>query len=67
MPYYRLYTIGANGCFKDVATIDLRTDAEACEIAAVRLDGHPAIEVWQEARRVALVTRDGLQMAEPAG
>jgi len=65
MAYYRLYTIGTDGRFRTVAAIDVQTDVKACENAAVRLNGGPGIEVWQEARRVALVTRDGTLMFDP--
>lgn len=63
MAYYRLYTIGRDGRFRDVAAVEVGTDAEACDIAMTYLHDHPAIEVWQQARRVALVTHDGTQMA----
>jgi hypothetical protein len=59
--------IGGDGRFCDVATIDIGTDTEACEIATTLINDHPAVEVWQDARRVALVTRDGIQTAKPAG
>lgn len=66
MAYYRLYTVGIDGRFREVAVTDAGTDVEACEIAIDRLDGQrTTIEVWQETRRVAVVTRDGVQMVEP--
>jgi hypothetical protein len=49
---YYAYIIGADGHVKDRVAILVDTDEEAKLRAKQLVDGH-AVELWQEARRVA--------------
>jgi hypothetical protein len=55
MPYYRIYTVGADGHFAGPAqVIECTDDEEAAQKARQFVDGHD-IEVWEKDRLVALL------------
>jgi hypothetical protein len=54
MPEYRVYTIGSDGHFFNVAPLECADDAEAIERAEQLLDGHD-IELWQRDRQIARI------------
>ena len=57
---YRLYLRDSTGAFACAEEVDLASDDEARELAAVMLDKqttHPCAEVWDRARLVCAVRR----------
>ena len=53
MPGYRAYIIGADGHFRTSVELDCPDDEVAKERAMQLVDGHD-VELWQQARKVAL-------------
>jgi hypothetical protein len=55
MANYRLYFIGADDHIVKAEVIDCPTDDDAIAAARVVCAEHPAVEVWERARRVQRV------------
>lgn len=55
MANYRLYFIGADDHIVKAAVIDCPTDDDAIAAARAVCGEHPAVEVWELARRVERV------------
>jgi hypothetical protein len=55
MASYRLFFIGPDDHIVKAEVIDCSTDTEAVAVAVASCREHPAIEVWDRARRVERV------------
>jgi hypothetical protein len=58
MSYYRIYGLDPAGHITFGDHFECRDDAHAVEIARGMLGRFPAVEVWQEARRIGAVFPD---------
>jgi hypothetical protein len=58
MPRYRIYDLGLDDHINGVADRDCATGSEALVGAVEGLDGHPAIEFWEETRIVGRLTAE---------
>jgi hypothetical protein len=56
VPHYRAYLIGSDGHFVKSVELNCENDKAATEDAAQLVDGHD-VELWQEARKVAVLKR----------
>jgi hypothetical protein len=58
MAHYRLYFIGRDDHFMKAEVIECLTDGDALALARAACAEHPAIEIWEGARRVDRVDAD---------
>ena len=59
MPDYRIYLTDADGRIQRGHDLPAAGDDEACAAAREMLAKFPQAEVWQGARKVASITREG--------
>lgn len=59
MSYYRIYGLDPAGHITFGDHFECRDDAHAMEIGRGMLSRFPAVEIWQQARRVGAVLPEG--------
>jgi hypothetical protein len=63
MPEYRIYTLGLDGHFVDVADIECADDQEAIKEARQTVDGRD-VELWELGRFIAHLMPDDIELRE---
>jgi hypothetical protein len=58
MANYRLFLIGRDDHIVKAEVVDCPTDGDAIAAARVACKEHPAVEVWEQARKVQRVGTD---------
>ena len=53
MPAYGFYLLDEAGRLNDYRVVECSTDADACRLATTHLSGEPAVEIWQNRRKIA--------------
>jgi hypothetical protein len=67
MNYYRIYGLDRAGRITFGDHFECRDDGHAMEIGRGLLGRFPAVEIWQEARRVGAVLPDNCETRLPPG
>lgn len=62
MPYYRVYHVSEADRVRSVDDAECQDDREALDFARAHLKGMP-VELWNLARRVALLDAEGAERA----